>query len=93
MSKEEVTKKILSTIKDFGKVEGLELPTVKELIKNIPKADVGYIKVTMEDLEKVIIKFTRQHVEEALKAAHRNMQLLEEDLEFTLSAYPLSNVK
>jgi len=33
------------------------------------------------------------HVEAALKAVHNNMQLPVEDLEFTLDAYPLSNIK
>jgi D-mannonate dehydratase len=42
---------------------------------------------------KIINKLIKLHVEAALKAAHRNMQLPEEDLEFTLNAYPLENIK
>lgn len=42
---------------------------------------------------KLMKEFAKLHVEAALKAAHRNQQLPEEDLEFTLSAYPLTNIK
>ena len=31
--------------------------------------------------------------EAILEAAHRNMQLPVEDLEFTINAYPLNNIK
>jgi len=40
-----------------------------------------------------MIEFAKLHVTEALKAAHRNMQAPEEDIEFTLDAYPLEEIK
>ena len=40
-----------------------------------------------------MIEFAKLHVEAALKAAHANMQLPKEDLEFTLQSYPLENIK
>lgn len=43
-------------------------------------------------LIKLINDRTSRYVKEALTAAHKNMQLPEEDLEFTLSSYPLSNI-
>ncbi len=39
------------------------------------------------------IEFAKLHVEKALTMAHSQMQLPLEDLEFTLSAYPLENIK
>jgi len=39
------------------------------------------------------IEFAKLHVQEALKAAHRNMQLPDEDLEFTLDSYSLEKIK
>jgi hypothetical protein len=38
-------------------------------------------------------KFAQFHVKEALKQVHYNFQLPEEDLEFTLNAYPKTNIK
>ena len=38
-------------------------------------------------------EFAKLHVLAALNAAHRNMQLEEEDLEFTLDCYSLTNIK
>lgn len=40
-----------------------------------------------------MIQFAEFHVKAALKAAHRNMQLPEEDLDYTLDSYPLANIK
>jgi hypothetical protein len=40
-----------------------------------------------------MIEFAKLHVEAALKKAHQQMQLPNEDLEFTLSAYPSENIK
>lgn len=36
---------------------------------------------------KAMVAFAKAHVTEALKSAHKNMQLPDEDLEFTLNAY------
>jgi len=43
--------------------------------------------------EELMIEFAKLHVEAALKKAHQQMQLPNEDLEFTLSAYPSENIK
>ena len=40
-----------------------------------------------------LIEFAKYHVEQALKASHSNFQLPEEEIEFTLNAYPLENIK
>ena len=40
-----------------------------------------------------MVEFAEFHVTESLKAAHKNMQLPEEDLDYTLSSYPLTNIK
>lgn len=57
----------------------------------------GEINVSYEDflniIEAKMIEFAKGHVDEALRASHKNMQLPEEDLEFTLSCYPLENIK
>ena len=42
--------------------------------------------------EEILIEFAKLHCEAALKAAHRNMQMEDEDLEFTTKAYPLTNI-
>lgn len=41
----------------------------------------------------MMIEFAKLHVEQALKAAHRNAQFPEEDLDYTLRAYPLTEIK
>lgn len=64
--------------------------TAEEHFKKYFKAS-GY--VNQKDLIEWRIEFTKYHVQLALKAAHRNMQLPEEDLEFTLSSYNLNNIK
>lgn len=46
-----------------------------------------------DDIEDCLIEFAKYHVKNALKAAHRNMQLPEEDLEFTLNSYSEENIK
>lgn len=46
-----------------------------------------------KDIVNYMIEFAKLHVEAALKKAHNNQQLPLEDLEFTLSAYPLENIK
>lgn len=40
----------------------------------------------------MLIKFAKLHVEAALKAAHSNSQMPMEDIDFTLNAYPLTNI-
>jgi hypothetical protein len=65
---------------------------------NMPGAEEFFKKVTgcvinHKDVKIAMIEFAKLHVEAALKAAHKNMQLPPEDLEFTLNAYPLTNIK
>ena len=44
------------------------------------------------DIPGKLREFAKIKVKEALVAAHRNMQLPEEDLEFTLDCYPETNI-
>jgi hypothetical protein len=53
----------------------------------------GYLGVDDDKVYEIMIEFAKLHVEAALKAAHANMQLPKEDLEFTLQSYPLENIK
>ena len=48
---------------------------------------------TGKELKQLAIRFAQLHVQAALESAHQNMQLPEDDLEFTLDSYSLSKVK
>jgi len=64
------------------------IPTAEQLLINsVDSHKYG------SDVEECMIEFARLHVEAALKASHSNMQLPDEDLEYTLSSYPPSNIK
>jgi len=66
------------------------IPTIEEISKTIYQP----IGMTCNEFAiELAKKVSKLHVEAALKAAHRNMQLPEEDLSFTLNAYPLENIK
>lgn len=41
---------------------------------------------------KAMVEFAKLHVSKALKAAHSNMQLPAEDLDFTMQSYPLNKI-
>lgn len=64
------------------------LPTAEEF-RTIKILDISHIWTD----EELMIEFAKLHVEAALKKAHQQMQLPNEDLEFTLSAYPSENIK
>ncbi len=68
-----------------------KIPTAEKFLEDFELGTTG--KVDIEDAKQAIIEFARLHVETALKAAHKNMQLPQEDLEFTLNSYPLENIK
>lgn len=72
------------TAKDFYN-KWVELTDKRILDSSIPRDNN-----IMEDL---LIEFARLHCEAQAKAIHSNMQLPREDLEFTLDAYPLENIK
>lgn len=72
------------------------IPTAEEL------ADLMYYSDTLgyDDLVNsvrfaslVAIELSKLHVKAALEAVHKNIQLPEEDLEFTFNSYPLENIK
>lgn len=44
-------------------------------------------------IHKLMQEFAIYHVQQALEAAHFNFQAPLEDLDFTLSSYPLKNIK
>ncbi len=46
-----------------------------------------------DDVKEAMVEFAKFHVRKALEKAHINMQLPEEDLEFTLESYPETNIK
>lgn len=66
------------------------IPTAEEFLKNKP-----YMRSDLqcETNYQLMIEFAKLHVLEALKRSHSNMQLPQEDLEYTLSSYPLTNIK
>lgn len=87
-------------LKKFNEdVKSEEIPTAENFIPD----DNYYFVETLpgnsetcllkEDVPQIMIDFAKLHVEAALKRAHSNMQLPEEDLEFTMGAYPLENIK
>ena len=53
------------------------------------RADVIEIDYSTE----IMIEFAKLHVKAALENAHSNFQLPEQDIDFTLNAYPLTNIK
>lgn len=67
------------------------IPTAEEFLKQFELGSTG--KVDIEDAKEAVIEFAKLHVEAALEAAHSNMQLPKEDLEFTLSSYSLDQIK
>lgn len=75
-------------------------PITENLVRNI----IDNLKMDYDDIEEAdpeliveiiekINNYVGFHVTKALKAAHKNMQLPEEDLDYTLSSYPLTNIK
>lgn len=66
------------------------IPTAKEYLRErYSERDLTSFQDNVEALQ----EFAKLHVEQALEAAHINMQLPQEDLDFTLSSYPLENIK
>ena len=65
-----------------------KIPTAEEFYKETTGCIINH-----GDVKTAMIEFAKLHVKEALKAAHNNQQLPIEDLEFTLDAYPLENIK
>lgn len=64
------------------------IPTAEEFARKY-KDDQSQYKSLTEYFQ----DFAKLHVQAALEAAHKNQQLPMEDLEFTLNAYPLENIK
>lgn len=71
--------------------------TAKELInKRLYVTDDGEpesVHDSVSNVKDTMIEFAKYHVEKALKASHSNFQLPEEEIDFTLDAYPLENIK
>lgn len=78
--------------------------TAEEFIKNYYDENDDFIEFMREQMSELkgfnyenvpdlMVEFAKFHVDLALKRAHSNMQLPSEDLEFTLQAYPLDNIK
>ena len=66
----------------------MKIPTAEEFYQHaIDNKSIG------DDITDLLNAYAKLHVEAALKAAHRNFQAPEEDLEFTLGSYPLTNIK
>lgn len=76
-------------LKKFNEsIKSEKIPTAEEFLKGNSENEPW-----TGTQEQAMIDFTKLHVEAALKSAHSNMQLPEEDLEFTMGAYPLENIK
>ena len=70
------------------------IPTAEEWLKN--KYDVqssSEVALGGKALTDKMIEFARLHCMEQAKAILKNMQMEDEDLEFSLSSYPLENIK
>ncbi len=75
---------------------GNKIPTAEELLwdrfnQNFDEEnnEVFY----PQEVRDLMQEFAKFHVEAALKAAHDNSQFPIEDLDYTLSCYPLENIK
>jgi hypothetical protein len=68
-----------------------KIPTAEEFSKNFTTGKES--ETIQEYISNMLIEFAKLHVEAALKASHANQQLPIEDLEFTLDAYPLTNIQ
>jgi hypothetical protein len=66
-----------------------KIPTAEEFCKSFKTSG----KTWKENFHETMIEFAKLHVKAALEAEHKNMQLPEEDLEFTLSSYDLNEIK
>lgn len=71
----------------------MKVPTVEEYIKDYPYFNAMLTAQEYVAVSDHMVEFAKLHVQAALKAAHSNSQLPEEDLDFTLSSYPLENIK
>ena len=74
-----------------------KIPTAEEIFKPLRNSTSSYpvgaaTYINIEDAKKFARQLTKLHVEAALKAYHKAHQLPNEDIEFTLSAYPLTNI-
>lgn len=73
-----------------------DIPTINKL-KSLINKHLGYaeqeIYDAIDEFNNSRVEFAKFHVESALKAAHLKHQLPIEDLEFTMEAYPLTNIK
>lgn len=80
-----------------------KIPTAEELIE---KQEKGFLILSKDEWVKIMKKFTKLHVQAALKAAHTNAKIVKDtdpqpfggpfiwvDEESILSAYPLTNIK
>lgn len=72
------------------------IPIAEEFLKSnvyITQDGEEDVHHSLYDVSEVMISFAKLHVEAALKAAHSNMQLPKEDLQFTLDSYNLNQIK
>ena len=71
-----------------------KIPTAEEFLNEVTAMDHPNSQgLPYKDIQDLMVGFAKLQVESALKAAHSNMQLPIEDLEFTLNSYPLENIK
>jgi len=72
-----------------GSIPG-KIPTTEEMFEANPIIPPGINRLAVQAF---MVTFAKLHVTAALKAAHSQHQQDPEDLEFTMSAYPLTNIK
>ena len=79
-------------IKKFN--EDLSSKTSKNIIPSAVDFLQNFTNNPDDDtIYEAMIAFAKLHVEAALRKAHSNMQLPDEDIDYTLSSYPLANIK
>lgn len=70
------------------------MKTALEIIRE-SNVKIEYLKHLgiLNDIEKLIIESSKMHVEASLTKAHNDLVLPKQYLKFTLSCYPLENIK
>ena len=73
-------------IKDRYDFNSEQLEEIRDRMSTLPR-------INFDNIPDLMVSFAQYHVKEALITSHKNNQLPIEDLNFTLSCYPLTNIK
>lgn len=69
------------------------IPTAESLLEETLGEELSLRGCSALLAKDLMIAFAKLHVQAALEAAHSNSQMPQEDLDFTLQSYPLTNIK